>query len=57
MDQMKIIETLGRIARELDKCADDVPYELSAKNNLYFRMVDAAKEAREIIENIKHSSK
>jgi hypothetical protein len=46
MDIEKITELLCRIARELDQCADDVPDEISARNNLYSRMKEAAKEAR-----------
>jgi hypothetical protein len=49
MEINKIIESLDRIALLLDQCADDVPYELSAKESLYFRMVDAAAEARELL--------
>jgi hypothetical protein len=46
MDTEQIMEMLGLIAVTLDKTADEVPYEISAHNNLYFRMKDAAKEAR-----------
>ena len=44
-----MLASLRDIVLTLDKCADDVPYELSAKDNLYFRMVDLAKEARALI--------
>lgn len=46
MDIEKIKELLSRIALELDQCADDVPDKISGRNNLYFRMKEAAKEAR-----------
>ena len=46
LDIEKITELLSLIAVTLDKTADEVPYEISAHNNLYFRMKDAAKEAR-----------
>lgn len=46
MDNEKIAELLLRISGELDKCADDVPDEITGRNNLYFRMKEAAKEAR-----------
>ena len=46
MDIEKIKELLALCALELDKCADDVPDEILARNNLYFRMKEAAKEAR-----------
>ena len=46
MEHETITELLSLIAVTLDKTADDVPYEISAHNNLYFRMKDAAKEAR-----------
>ena len=55
MEQNKIILALRQTALILDKCADDVPYELSAKKELYFRMVDAAKEAREIAKDLQES--
>ncbi len=48
MADSKIIGVLNEIALALEKCADDVPYELSAKDNLYFRMTDMAKEARDL---------
>lgn len=48
MDIKKISDMLGIIAVTLDKTADDVPDEISARNNLYFRMKEAAKEARMI---------
>jgi hypothetical protein len=52
MEKNKIVALLGQIALELEQCSDDVPYELSAKDNLYFRMVDAAKEARAIMRDL-----
>jgi len=48
MADTKITGALNEIALTLEKCADEVPYELSAKENLYFRMMDMAKEAREL---------
>lgn len=44
----RIAGVLNDIALTLEKCADDVPYELSAQDRLYFRMTDMAKEAREL---------
>jgi hypothetical protein len=52
MSNETIISALNEIAAALDKCADDVPYELSAKENLYFRMVDMAGEARTLIRDM-----
>ena len=52
MDIEKIKELLSRVAMELDKCADDVPDEISARNNLYSRMKEAAKEARIIEKSV-----
>lgn len=46
MDVEKIMALLGKITAELDQCADEVPSEISARENLYFRMKDAAMEAR-----------
>ena len=48
MNTERIVEMLSLIAVTLERTADDVPYEISAHNNLYFRMKDAAKEARMI---------
>ena len=55
MDNSKITAALGELALLLDKCADDVPYELSAKNNLYFRMVDLSKEAKDLMKEMRES--
>ena len=55
MAEDQIFGVLSDIALTLDKCADDVPYELSAKENLYFRMVDMAKEARALMKDIRES--
>ncbi|SHI01585.1 hypothetical protein SAMN02745823_01915 [Sporobacter termitidis DSM 10068] len=52
MENNSIAAALREIALMLDRCADDVPYELSAQDNLYFRMVDAAKEARALIKDM-----
>lgn len=46
MDIEQIKKLLTEIYWKLDKCAEDVPGEISVRNNLYFRMKDAAKEAR-----------
>ena len=51
-DIEKITERLELIAVTLDKTADEVPDEISAHNNLYFRMKDAAKEARMICHSL-----
>ncbi len=48
MGDGRIVGVLNEIALLLEKCADEVPYELSAKDGLYFRMMDMAKEAREL---------
>jgi hypothetical protein len=48
MADSKIVGVLNEIALALEKCADEVPYELSAKDRLYSRMMDLAKEAREL---------
>ena len=55
MDQNKIVLALRQTALVLEKCADDVPYELSAKKELYFRMVDAGKHAQEIAKDMQES--
>lgn len=51
----KVIDSLRQTAQMLDKCADDVPYELSAKSELYFRMIDAAKQARGLIKELQNT--
>lgn len=48
MDIEKISDMLAIIAVTLDKTADEVPDEISARENLYSRMKEAAKEARMI---------
>ncbi len=53
MTDDKIADTLKEIAATLDKCADDVPYELSAKENIYFRMTALAEEARALAAELK----
>lgn len=53
IDIEKISEMLDLIAVTLDKTADDVPDEISARDNLYFRMKEAAKEARMIERSLK----
>ncbi len=55
MPNNEMIALLRDIALTLDKCSDDVPYELSAKDNLYFRMVDIAKEARALVKELQES--
>lgn len=52
MEKDKVIAQLREISLMLDKCADDVPYELSAKEDLYFRMVEMAKEAEVLIKEM-----
>lgn len=52
LDLDYVKELLGKIAGELDKFADDVPDEISARENLYFRMRDAAREARIITKEL-----
>jgi hypothetical protein len=52
MDIQRITEMLELIAVTLDKTADEVPDEISARENLYFRMKDAAKEARMICRSL-----
>ncbi|SHI10978.1 hypothetical protein SAMN02745823_02497 [Sporobacter termitidis DSM 10068] len=52
MDIEKISDMLGIIAVTLDKTADEVPDEISARENLYFRMKDAAREARLICKSL-----
>ena len=56
MDIEKIMERLELIAVTLDRTADEVPDEISAHNNLYFRMKDAAKEARMIYHSLKEDT-
>jgi hypothetical protein len=53
METENIADALEQLAQILDKCSDDAPYEISAHNDLYFRMVDAAKEARTLAGEIK----
>lgn len=48
MDTEKIKTLLEQISAELDKCADNLPDEITGRNNLYFRMRESAKEARMI---------
>ncbi len=52
LDIEKISEMLDIIAVTLDRTADDVPDEISARENLFFRMKDAAKEARMIAKGL-----
>lgn len=52
MADQRIIDALKEIAGMLEACSDDVPYELSAKNNLYIRMVDMANEAKVLIKDM-----
>jgi hypothetical protein len=40
---------LTHISGKLDQCAEDIPGEISVRSNLYFRIKDAAKEARLLI--------
>jgi hypothetical protein len=51
-DVEKLSEMLELIAVTLDKTADEVPEEISARENLYFRMKDAAREARMICRSL-----
>lgn len=53
MADKRLIDALNETALALDKCADDVPYELSAKNDLYFRMVELSKEARALAKELR----
>jgi hypothetical protein len=46
------IALLAVIAENLDQCAEEVPGEITVRNNLYFRMKDAAKEARILVKEI-----
>ena len=55
MSNDPITAALRDIAMTLDACADDVPYELSAKDNLYFRMVDLAKQARALAKEVQET--
>jgi hypothetical protein len=52
MADYKILDALREIALMLDKCAEDVPYELSAQDGLYFRIEDAAQEARALMKEL-----
>lgn len=52
MTTEQITTMLGKIAGELDACTIDVPQEISARSNLYFRLQEAAKEARMLIKEM-----
>lgn len=46
MEKADISTALLALSQVLERCAEDIPYELSAQNNLYFRLLDAAKESQ-----------
>lgn len=46
MEKADISRALLALSQVLERCAEDIPYELSAQNNLYFRLLDAAKESQ-----------
>lgn len=45
-DSHTVDALLAEIRAKVDRCAEDVPGEISVRNTLYFRMKDAAEKAR-----------
>jgi hypothetical protein len=45
-DSNTVDALLAEIRAKADRCAEDVPGEISVRNTLYFRMKDAAEKAR-----------